>query len=144
MCRAMILPMFRSTRLRVTACGIIHPWCCRPPATSCVPRKLRSHPGPLSGSILDNDPERGRNMYAVDCRGTSPIKCTCWLGYYWVYNKTHSGKAARTIRPKICVQEKLVRISNGDTVISLRLAASSCNRGNINFENGPLPTANSV
>ena len=35
MFRAIILPIFRSTRLCVTACGIMHPRCCRP-ATSCV------------------------------------------------------------------------------------------------------------
>ena len=27
--REIILPIFRSTRLRVTACGIMHPRCCR-------------------------------------------------------------------------------------------------------------------
>ena len=32
MFRAVILPIFRSTRLCVTACGIMHPQCCRPPA----------------------------------------------------------------------------------------------------------------
>ena len=32
MFRAIILPIFRSTRLCVTACGIMHPRCCRPPA----------------------------------------------------------------------------------------------------------------
>jgi len=32
MFRAIILPIFRSTRLYVTACGIMHPRCCRPPA----------------------------------------------------------------------------------------------------------------
>ena len=30
MFRAVILPVFRSTRLCVTACGIMHPRCCRP------------------------------------------------------------------------------------------------------------------
>ena len=30
MFRAIILPIFMSTRLCVTACGIIHPRCCRP------------------------------------------------------------------------------------------------------------------
>ena len=34
MFREIILPIFRSTRLCVTACGIMHPRCCRPPATS--------------------------------------------------------------------------------------------------------------
>ena len=32
MFRANILPIFRSTRLCVTACGIMHPRCCRPVA----------------------------------------------------------------------------------------------------------------
>jgi hypothetical protein len=30
MFRAIILLIFRSTRLYVTTCGIMHPWCCRP------------------------------------------------------------------------------------------------------------------
>ena len=34
MFRTIILPIFRSTRLCVTICGIMHPRCCRPPATS--------------------------------------------------------------------------------------------------------------
>ena len=36
MFRAIILPIFRSTRLCVTACGIMHPRCCRPVAGSIV------------------------------------------------------------------------------------------------------------
>ena len=37
MFKAIILPIFRSTRLCVTACGIMHPRCCRrPPVTSWV------------------------------------------------------------------------------------------------------------
>ena len=32
MFREIILPIFRSTRLCVTACGIMHPRCCRPVA----------------------------------------------------------------------------------------------------------------
>ena len=39
MFRAIILPIFRSTRLCITACGIMHTRCCRPvagQATSCV------------------------------------------------------------------------------------------------------------
>jgi len=32
MLRAIILPIFRSTRLCVTACGLMHPRCCRPVA----------------------------------------------------------------------------------------------------------------
>ena len=33
MFRAIILPIFRSSRLCITACGIIHPRCCRPAAS---------------------------------------------------------------------------------------------------------------
>ena len=36
MFRAIILPIFRSTRLCVTACGIMHPRCCRPVAGNIV------------------------------------------------------------------------------------------------------------
>ena len=36
MFREIILPIFRSTKLCVTACGIIHPRCCRPPAGNIV------------------------------------------------------------------------------------------------------------
>jgi len=32
MFQSIILPIFRSARLCVTACGIIHPWCCWPVA----------------------------------------------------------------------------------------------------------------
>jgi len=36
MFRAIILPIFRSIRLWVTACGIMHPRCCRPVAGNVV------------------------------------------------------------------------------------------------------------
>ena len=36
MFRAIILPIFRSTRMCVTACGLMHPRCCRPPAGKIV------------------------------------------------------------------------------------------------------------
>jgi len=36
MFRKIILPIFRSTRLCVTTCGIIHPICCRPVAGKIV------------------------------------------------------------------------------------------------------------
>ena len=36
MFRAIILPIFRSTRLCVIACGIMYPRCCRPPAGNIV------------------------------------------------------------------------------------------------------------
>jgi len=36
MFRAIILPIFRSTRLCVTVCGIMNPRCCRLPANKIV------------------------------------------------------------------------------------------------------------
>jgi len=36
MFRAVILLIFRSTTLCATACGIMHPRCCRPPAGNIV------------------------------------------------------------------------------------------------------------
>ena len=36
MFRAIILTIFRSARLCVTACGIMHARCCRPPADNIV------------------------------------------------------------------------------------------------------------
>ena len=36
MFRAIILPIFRSTRLCVAACGIMHPRCCQPVAGNIV------------------------------------------------------------------------------------------------------------
>ena len=36
MFRAIILPIFKSSRLCVTACGIMHPRCCRPVAGNIV------------------------------------------------------------------------------------------------------------
>ena len=53
MFRAIILPIFRSTRLCVTACGIMHPRCCRPPADNIV--------GALSCSTQSSAPEDGQN-----------------------------------------------------------------------------------
>ena len=50
--RAMIPPIFRSTRLCVTACGIMHPRCCRPIAWKRRNRKLLTQ---------SNAPEDGRN-----------------------------------------------------------------------------------
>ena len=40
MFRAIILPIFRSTRPCVTACGIMHPLCCRPPAGNIVVKQI--------------------------------------------------------------------------------------------------------
>jgi len=53
MFRAIILPIFRITRLCVTACGIMHPRCCRP-ATSWVHYTT-------SCNTQSSAPEDGRN-----------------------------------------------------------------------------------
>ena len=45
MFRAIILPIFGSTRLCVTACGIMHPRCCRPVAG-------RQHRGYITPQIV--------------------------------------------------------------------------------------------
>ena len=42
MFRGIIFPIFRSTRLCVTACGIMHPRCCRPPAVKIKMKIQRS------------------------------------------------------------------------------------------------------
>ena len=43
MFRAIILPIFRSTRLCVTSCGIMHQRCCRPPAGNIVGALCHKH-----------------------------------------------------------------------------------------------------
>ena len=56
MFRAVILPIFRSTRLCVTARGIIHPWCCRHrPATWSVHYTTSCNTQPSA-------PEDGQNI----------------------------------------------------------------------------------
>jgi hypothetical protein len=56
MFRAIILPIFRSTRLCVTACGIMHPRCCRPATgrqhRGCIIRQAVTH---------SSAPEDGQN-----------------------------------------------------------------------------------
>jgi hypothetical protein len=51
--RAIIVPIFRSKRLCVTACGIMHPRSCRPPADKIV--------GALSCNTQSSAPEEGQN-----------------------------------------------------------------------------------
>ena len=72
MFRAMISPIFRSTRLCVTACGIMHPRCCRPLAwkrrnslvcrsiCSCIPATSWVH-YTTSCNAQSSAPEDGRN-----------------------------------------------------------------------------------
>ena len=52
MFREIILPIFRSTRLCVTACGVMHPRCCRPPAVLTVLTNITSA---SSNSALPDD-----------------------------------------------------------------------------------------
>jgi hypothetical protein len=42
-----ILPIFRSTRLYVTACGVMHPRCCRPVAGNIVGYCIMLHTKPM-------------------------------------------------------------------------------------------------
>ena len=54
---AMISPIFRSTRLCVTACGIMHPRCCRPVAGNIVGAFT------TSCNTQSSAPEDGQNNY---------------------------------------------------------------------------------
>ena len=83
MIRAVILPIFRSTRLYVTACAIMHPQCCRP-ATSWVHYST-------SCNTQSSAPEDGRNHRPkhVELIGiiNKPlllhlVGCLCYL-YQW-------------------------------------------------------------
>jgi len=56
MFRAIILPIFRRTRLCVTACGIMHPRCCRPPAGNIVDAYYTT-----SCNTKSSAPEHGQN-----------------------------------------------------------------------------------
>ena len=77
MFRAIILPIFRSTRLCVTACGIMHPRCCRPPADNILGTELT---GSINKPLL---------LHLVGClyylykwcrsRKCQIIKYICWL-----------------------------------------------------------------
>ena len=56
MFREIILPIFRSTRLCVTACGVMHPTqCCRPSAGNIVRerRRIRDNGIPLHFTVVD-------------------------------------------------------------------------------------------
>ena len=66
MFRAMITPIFRSTRLCVTACGIMHPRRCRPVAWKRRNSTSRLLAGNIVGAIescntQSSVPEDGRN-----------------------------------------------------------------------------------
>jgi len=86
MFRAIILPVFKSTRLCVTACGIMHPRCCRPVADRqhrrcIIPYALTQYSAPEDGQ--NNFPEH------VELTGiiNKPLLlhlfgCLCYL-YQW-------------------------------------------------------------
>ena len=82
MFRAIILHIFKSTRLCVTACGIMHPGCCLPPA------------GKIVGAIIpqavtqSSAPEGGQNNCPKHAEPTGIINkplllhlvsCLCYL-----------------------------------------------------------------
>ena len=76
MFRAFILPIFRSTRLCVKACGIMHPRCCRP-VTSWVHYTT-------SCKTQSNAPEDGRNhrpkhVELIRIVNTPVIVASSWL-----------------------------------------------------------------
>ena len=58
MFRAIILPIFRNTRLRITACGIMYTRCCQPVAG-------RQHRGCIIPQTVTQSsfPEDGQNNY---------------------------------------------------------------------------------
>ena len=79
MFRAIILPIFRSTRLYVTACGIMHPRCCRPATQEffcCVSRgtvgPTQSH---MQRTVILSLGEGGREREAENSVDTSVTWC---------------------------------------------------------------------
>ena len=70
MFRAIILPIFRSTRLCVTACGIMHPRCCRPPATS------------VTGGMCETSGECSFGQ-TIPIQPKTSISKVQWLRRYW-------------------------------------------------------------
>jgi hypothetical protein len=60
--RAMISPIFRSTRLCLRACGVMHPRCCRPVAWKRSSSASRRPAGNIVGA-QSSAPEDGRNHY---------------------------------------------------------------------------------
>ena len=84
MFRAIILPIFRSTRLCVTACGILHPPCCWPVAgrqhRGCIiPQAVTHSLVPLKmGKII------ARNMLSL-LELLINRYCCIWLVVYIIY-----------------------------------------------------------
>ena len=79
-----ILPIFRSTRLCVTVCGIMHPRCCRPVAS-------RQHRGCIIPQAVTQSsaPEDGKNNFGkhVDLTGiiNKPLLLHLFGCLYYLY-----------------------------------------------------------
>ena len=78
MFRAIILPIFRSTRLCVTVCGIMHPRCCQP-ATSWVHYTS-------SCNTQSSAPEDGQNNYPKHVELTGIIVASGWLSILFIFH----------------------------------------------------------
>ena len=89
MFREIILPIFRSTRLCVTACGVMHRWCCRPSAGNIIGNvDNRGCVEGSEGQILMGRPGR-RWEYNIKMdlqemlRGQWLIDLTCYRARWW-------------------------------------------------------------
>ena len=79
MFRAIILPIFRSTRLCVTACDIMHPRCCHRPATSWVHFTT-------SCNTQFSAPEDGQNNCPKHVELTGIIVASSWLSILFIFH----------------------------------------------------------
>ena len=91
MFREIILPIFKNTRLCVTACGIMHSRCCRPPAG-----KIVSATSTTSCNTQSSVLEDGQNNYPKHVELTGIINkplllhlvgCLCYLYKWWTVKK---------------------------------------------------------
>jgi len=85
MFREIILPIFRNTRLCVTACGIMHQRCCRPPAGNIAKHLETSHCGPWQfqsiSAALPPPCGRGNTFNRVQSISALSIILENWLVY---------------------------------------------------------------
>ena len=113
MFREIILPIFRSTRLCVTACGIMHARCCRPQATPSHSAEHATHTGwhKRTGTFemrsssermhtWRKTPSTGRNFQTLIIWITVSLKASCngsisvnnflfldFFNFCWVFQK---------------------------------------------------------
>ena len=94
MFRAMITPIFKSTRLCVTACGLMQPRCCRPVVWSGVPllpnyrQATSSVHYTTSCNTQSSAPEDGRDHRPKHVKLIGIINKQLWLhlfGFYIIY-----------------------------------------------------------